>query len=372
MTMKAFIFEPHDQEAVERADRRAPTPSAMSERDRERPAMPGVEREADADAARSRRGCRPPWRASAATDSTDRSMWPAMMTQRQADRHDADEGRLLDDVGEDADLEVVRDGEREDRQHDEQHEPDEIVEDELEERAGVRGRSCRRTPSAGAGARLRARSGRSVVQAAHSTGFTGVGRRLQIAPERRVVDIVLGDRGARDLDVRAPGSRSVSVALAGRARRSSPGLISCLFDDLVGRTWRAPRPGRRAAARPRPCSQPLRIRSRPTGAPFERHHHDVARLLARGFERRRRRPPRGARRGLKIRSMSGLASSWSATMLPALRRPPTAWPAGEMIVTSGKRLHLLLEALLDVERVGVARVAEDLQHLALRRRRSSR
>ena len=28
-------------------------------------------------------------------------------------------------------------------------------------------------------------------------------------------------------------------------------------------------------------------------------------------------------------------------------------------------LHLLLEALLDVERVGVARVAQDLQHLAL-------
>ena len=32
-----------------------------------------------------------------------------------------------------------------------------------------------------------------------------------------------------------------------------------------------------------------------------------------------------------------------------------------------ERLHLLLEALLDVERVGVGRVAEDLQHLALDR-----
>ena len=31
------------------------------------------------------------------------------------------------------------------------------------------------------------------------------------------------------------------------------------------------------------------------------------------------------------------------------------------------RLHPLLEALLDVERVGVGRVAEDLQHLALDR-----
>ena len=68
---------------------------------------------------------------SAATDSTERSMWPAMMTMARPIGHDADEGRLLDDVGEDADLEEVRHEEREDRQHHQQHEPDEIVEDEF-------------------------------------------------------------------------------------------------------------------------------------------------------------------------------------------------------------------------------------------------
>ena len=40
---------------------------------------------------------------------------------------------MLDDIGEDADLEEIRDSEREDSQHDYEHEPDEMVEDELDE-----------------------------------------------------------------------------------------------------------------------------------------------------------------------------------------------------------------------------------------------
>ena len=36
-----------------------------------------------------------------------------------------------------------------------------------------------------------------------------------------------------------------------------------------------------------------------------------------------------------------------------------------MIWTSGNGLHLLLEALLDVERIGIGRVAQHLQNLAL-------
>ena len=44
---------------------------------------------------------------SAATDSTERSMWPAMMTRAKADRHHAQDRGRLDDVGEDAGLEEV-------------------------------------------------------------------------------------------------------------------------------------------------------------------------------------------------------------------------------------------------------------------------
>ena len=42
----------------------------------------------------------------------------------------------------------------------------------------------------------------------YSTGLTGSVGAFEIAPEARLIDIVLGDRGARDLQVRSPGSRS--------------------------------------------------------------------------------------------------------------------------------------------------------------------
>ena len=49
----------------------------------------------------------------------------------EADRHHADEGRLLHDIGEDADLKEVRHEEREGDQYHRQHEPDEVVEHEF-------------------------------------------------------------------------------------------------------------------------------------------------------------------------------------------------------------------------------------------------
>ena len=109
--------------------------------------------------------------------------------QRQADGDDADEGRLLEDVEEDADLEEVRDGQREDRQHDDQDEPDEVVEHELDRRPPARARRWRsvervlRRPSAGhasraLGARARARRrwpapACRIGVRAYSTGLTG-------------------------------------------------------------------------------------------------------------------------------------------------------------------------------------------------------
>ena len=72
--------------------------------------------------------------------------------QRQADGDDADEGRLLEDVEEDADLQEVRDRRREDRSDHDQDEPDQVVEDELDHRAAARGPgfgavACRRCRS---------------------------------------------------------------------------------------------------------------------------------------------------------------------------------------------------------------------------------
>ena len=58
--------------------------------------------------------------------------------QRQPDRDDADEGRLLQDVEQNPDLQELRDRERERRQHDDQDEPDEIVEHELDDGAPAR------------------------------------------------------------------------------------------------------------------------------------------------------------------------------------------------------------------------------------------
>ena len=76
--------------------------------------------------------------ASASTDSTERSMWPAMSV---SDRPIAMMPTKVDCsmmLSEDAELEKVRDQDREDAEHDGQHEPDEIVEDELDRRALAR------------------------------------------------------------------------------------------------------------------------------------------------------------------------------------------------------------------------------------------
>ena len=55
------------------------------------------------------------------------------------DRHDAEHRGGLDDVGENAGLEVVRDEGRKGGEHHQQHEPDEVIEDELEDAAGAWG-----------------------------------------------------------------------------------------------------------------------------------------------------------------------------------------------------------------------------------------
>ena len=67
---------------------------------------------------------------------------------------------------------------------------------------------------------------------------------------------------------------------------------------------------------------------------------------------------------LKMRSMSGLVRSWSWAMLRGVGRLPLHRRLGDDGDLRVGR-HLLVEALLDVEGVGVAGVAEDLQHLAL-------
>ena len=58
--------------------------------------------------------------------------------ERQADCDDSDEGRLFEDVEKDTDLQEIRYGDRERRQHDDQDKPDKIVEDELDEAAAAR------------------------------------------------------------------------------------------------------------------------------------------------------------------------------------------------------------------------------------------
>ena len=97
-------------------------------------------------------------------------MCPAMIDE-QADRDDADEGRLLEDVQEDADLEEVRDRRPRNRQHDDEDEPDEIVEDELDERP-LPGREIICEPRDGDPGPLRG-SGTDASADVYSTGLTG-------------------------------------------------------------------------------------------------------------------------------------------------------------------------------------------------------
>ena len=70
--------------------------------------------------------------ASAMTELDRQIHVPGDERQRQTDGDDPDERRLLQDVQENADLEEVRNGEREPRQHEDEDDPDEVVEDELD------------------------------------------------------------------------------------------------------------------------------------------------------------------------------------------------------------------------------------------------
>ena len=115
---------------------------------------------------------------------------PGDDAERQADRQQADEGRVLQDVDEDADLEEVLDGDRADQEDGGQDPPDQVIQHEAD------GSSAGAAGDAAAAARPRG---------FYSTTFTGSVGGLEVAPEARVVDVGLGDRRTRDLEVGAPG-----------------------------------------------------------------------------------------------------------------------------------------------------------------------
>ena len=95
------------------------------------------------------------------------------------------------------------------------------------------------------------------------------------------------------------------------------------------------------------------------------HHHDLARLLAGGLQRGDGGD--GEMRGMAEDQVDvGIGQELVGDDGAGVRGLPLHGRQRDDL-TSGRRLHLLLEALLDVERVGVARIAQDLQHLALDR-----
>ena len=141
--MKAFIFSPTTSQPL-MAPIAAPTASAMASETgttshsgvKLQPQPDAARAEQDADDHRRQRRDQFHRQIHIARDDAD----------GEADRHDADIGRLLDDVGEDADLEIVRDGEREDHQDDQQQQPDKVVEQKFDRRpaaAGHHGRKLR-------------------------------------------------------------------------------------------------------------------------------------------------------------------------------------------------------------------------------------
>ena len=133
--MKAFIFTLTTRKPL-RAPMRPPTASATSS-ETGTISHSGVSCDAHADAGRAEQDA--DRHGAERRDRFDRQVHVAGDDdQREADRHDAEHARGLDDVGEDAELEIVRDEDGKDHQHEEQHEPDEVVEDELEGFAGAR------------------------------------------------------------------------------------------------------------------------------------------------------------------------------------------------------------------------------------------
>ena len=69
----------------------------------------------------------------------------------------------------------------------------------------------------------------------------------------------------------------------------------------------------------------------------------------------------------KIRSMSGLTRSWSSRIRAGVLGLPLHRRVGDDLDVGRLGGHALLEALLDVEGVVVAGIAQDLQHHALGR-----
>ena len=190
------------------------------------------------------------------------------------------------------------------------------------------GRGRRRSKGAGRlrpvalAARWRCSSGRPRAYGHHLHRRRSASFRLP--QNQRFVDVGLGDRRTRDLQVRAPLLVG-QLGLEADARRRCRASAARRAGSSAG-TWRCRRPGRRSAARPRPAASPCGCCRAPTGAPLRRHHHDLAGLHALGLHDRRRSARSGGRRGQKTRSMSGFTRSWSSKILAGVGRPPTAAP----------------------------------------------
>ena len=72
------------------------------------------------------------------TDSTDRSMCPAMMQNDRPIAMMPDEGGVLQDVDEDADLEEAIDGERQHDQEDREDQPHQVIQERVQQRGTAR------------------------------------------------------------------------------------------------------------------------------------------------------------------------------------------------------------------------------------------
>ena len=167
--------------------------------------------------------------ASAATDSTERSIWPAMMTRARPIDMTPSTLDCLDDVGEDAGLEIIGNEGREDRQDNQQHEPDEIVEDEFELCAGLRCHHCFRCIDVKKGLRVLAGGSDQVTLIRPASPWRSAASGCPRRPDYRRCPCVMAAPG-----ILMFGPQASIVTVDFRPSTSySPGLISCLSDDLV-------------------------------------------------------------------------------------------------------------------------------------------
>src|SRR3954451_8972878 len=188
-------------------------------------------------------------------------------------------------------------------------------------------------------------------------------RELQIAPEPRLVDIGLGDRRPRDLEVRPP-------RLLGQHRVQPQHLVGAGLGLAALEDQRQEHGdavdlgvGRLLDLDLLPALPDVVEADR--GA-VGRHHHHLAGFHALAFhdrDDRHRQVCRVAEDEVNVGIHQDLVLEHPAGVggLPLERRLADDLDVGRLLG------HHLLEALLDVEGVAVARIAQDLQHLALGR-----